>query len=143
MSDKNLWGAFNVAEKQSPKSILQEQAAFLVETTNQLLKGEVYEKASFEISSDLVQKFAPLTRRAKNIIKCTFYVIAPKMDYYKIALFDVMYSIVELYPLVIKDIINEKEFECNNQDEFTENLARVIQSEAIRRVIENLILQSR
>ena len=59
------------------------------------------------------------------------------------ALFDVVYSILDFYPLTIRDAINKQELDCNNQDEFIYNLANVIQSEYTRKVIENLILQSR
>jgi hypothetical protein len=142
MTDRNLWGTFTIAEKKSPKSILQEQADFLKESTNNILMGEIYERPFLEIDSDFVAKYAPITK-VPNIIKCTFNVVVPKMNNYKMALFDVVYSILDFYPLTIRDAINKQELDCNNQDEFIYNLANVIQSEYTRKVIENLILQSR
>lgn len=142
MTNENLWGKFTIIGKKSPKSILEEQAHFLASSTQNILKGEINEKVFLELDNETVRKFAPITQYAQNIIRCTFIVVAPKMNQYKMSLFDVIYSIVDFYPLIINDKINDKEYECNTQEEYIEKLASVIQSENVRRLIENLIVQN-
>ncbi|MGH6668638.1 hypothetical protein R3O55_012745 [Bacteroides hominis] len=141
MEDKNLWGTFNITDTRSPKSILQEQAGFLSEATKNILKGEVSESTISQLTSAFIAKYAPITK-TPQIIKCTFYVVAPKMANYKMALFEVTYSILEFYPITINDLINGRDLEAQNKDEFIHHLTEVIQNESIRKIIQNLIIQS-
>lgn len=142
MENISLWGEFGVIDTQSPKSILQTQADFLEEQTKGLLKGEIKEKTFQEVSAAIVSKYSPISKK-NNIIKCTFWVNVPNMNHYSLALFDVVYSIFDFYPLTIIDKINDVEKECNTQDDFLGNLRLILQSQAVSQLIKNLIVLSR
>ena len=142
MANENLWSALKVPESSiTPKSILEDSAKGLAEQTKEILRGEVKTKKTNVVSADILQKVAPMTN-FHDLLIGSFWIIAPKMNNYNVEIMRITYSILEFYPLILEDIINDQVYDVKSEEEFREHLKTIIQSEAVLRITQNLIIQS-
>lgn len=136
---QNLWPDFVIEKTRSPKSILKEQAGYLMAKTNNVLLAEVRTK----ISED-----------SEGISIChDFVLIAPALGGYRYTLFEVFQGII-FYPLLI--VFNEDETnmlhpknedETNmlhpeNEEEFIEDIRKIFNHPDTVRIISSLLSQS-
>lgn len=142
MANENLWSALKVPKSSvTPKSILEDSAKGLAEQTMEILVGEVKARKPSSVFSDTVRRVAPMTN-SNDLLICSFWITAPKMNNYNVEIIKITYSILEFYPLLLEDIINNETYEVKNEEEYREYLRTTIQSEAVLRVTQNLINQS-
>lgn len=142
MANENLWSALKVPESSiTPKSILEDSAKGLAKQTKEILKGEVKTKKPSVIYADTLQKVAPMTN-TNDLLIGSFWIIAPKMNNYNVEIIRITYSILEFYPLILEDIINDHIYEIKSEEEYREYLKTIIQSESVLRITQNLINQS-
>lgn len=142
MEELNFWGALKVPETvNTPKSILEESANGLEKQTEGLLMGEVRSSKPGAPSSDLLKKVAPKTN-GNNLLVCTFRIIAPNMNNYSLDAIKITYSILELYPLYLEDLLNGKEYEVSSEKDYIELLKDIIQSPTVLQVTQSLLTQS-
>lgn len=121
---RDLWPSdIGVATIITPVSILREQAALLGEKTSNLVQAEV------KTSSD-----GPRVMHA-------FFLIAPAMDRYRYRLLYVTHNI-ELYPLTISFEAANSQIVVKSQDEFIEQLGKLLSSEKTQNIVKSLIVQS-
>lgn len=142
MANENLWSALKVPESSvTPKSILEESAKGLAKQTQDILKGEVKTKKPNVIFTDTLQRVAPMTN-TNDLVVGSFWIIAPKMNNYNVEIIRITYSILEFYPLILEDIINDSTYDVKSEEEYRDYLKKIIQSEAVLRITQNLIIQS-
>lgn len=142
MANENLWSALKVPESSvTPKSILEESAKGLAKQTQDILKGEVKTKKPNVIFTDTLQRVAPMTN-TNDLVIGSFWIIAPKMNNYNVEIIRITYSILEFYPLILEDIINDSTYDVKSEEEYRDYLKKIIQSEAVLRITQNLIIQS-
>ena len=122
METQNLWPDFAVESLKSPKSILKEQAGFLMEKTNNILSAEV----------ETVQS-------PRGGIVHNFYVVAPAMNNYRYKILSIMHSVI-YYPLSI--VWSDGEYEDTSQEEFIDSLSLIFNHQDTTRVISSLLSQS-
>lgn len=142
MANENLWSALKVPESSvTPKSILEESAKGLAKQTQDILKGEVKTKKPNVIFTETLQRVAPMTN-TNDLVVGSFWIIAPKMNNYNVEIIRITYSILEFYPLILEDIINDSTYDVKSEEEYRDYLKKIIQSEAVLRITQNLIIQS-
>jgi hypothetical protein len=123
-SVRNLWGDLpDTSSLHAPVMILSEQAQILEQGTSGLLIGRTN------------------VRQRDDKFSVEMAIIAPTLNNYSFSLLTVMHDI-GLYPaFVITD--GKEPVECKDQQEFEAEIARVLQSEHVRRVIAGLLAQMR
>lgn len=130
MPSKNLWGDFGSAEAiRTPTTVLNEQASALNVATKGVLRGKI------EVES------------VRGEFQIVLSIVAPAINNYEFEVLQVSHGI-ELYPATVvaaweRHSADTGEVECENEDEFTRALARILGSDRVRRVISSLIAQSR
>jgi hypothetical protein len=130
MSSKNLWADItSAAPVRTPTTILKEQATALMEMTKGTLIGKV------EVNSKPGSDF-----------EIVLSIIAPAINNYR---FEVVYvgHGIQLYPANViaawERFSSGKEVKCQNEDELTDALGRILGSKEVTQVIMSLISQSK
>ena len=125
MPSEDLWGDLPLMENmRTPVGILREQAAILEKRTNGLLLAEVNLKT---VSEYFLVKFD---------------IVAPALNNYRYLVLDVEHQI-GIYPLTLRHVSAEKTFECDDENEFEEQLKEILTSDIVRNVIIGLLAQVR
>lgn len=128
-SHRDLWpkNLGTTGKAIAPITILREQAALLGEKTQNIIEAEVYSQA---------------TPQNPGNISTTFYLVAPALDNYKFALFQINHKIENLYPvnlhsetLGIKKAIFEEE-------DLLSTLEQVFSHEKTMNIINSMLVQS-
>lgn len=118
--------------KDLPNSILKEQAEILSKKTGEVIYGAVTN-----------MKFRPQDDTVKYSLATIFDIVVPNLDNYRYTLM-ILYSRPESdYPVAItvgSSLIEDTEefrpqYECNNREEFIEELKEILSSEEINRNI--------
>ena len=122
METQNLWPDFAIEPTKSPKSILKEQAGYLMAKTNNVLSAEV----------ETVQS-------PNGQIVHHFYLVAPALNNYRYRILSVIHELF-FYPLDITGI--DFVLKAENQEEFINSLSEVFNSPATVQVISSLLSQS-
>ena len=127
MTVKNLWGDFrDIETTRTPALILQEQAGLLAKLTNEVLEGEV--------------------SRRKHLQEENFYVtleiIAPALARYRLQVLYLTYHYINVYPVIVRDSINDFEYETYNEDELMGALGRILSSNKVQNAIAAMISES-
>lgn len=127
MSDpKNLWGALEFeSTSRTPLQILREQAKLLGEATNGVVLGDAH-----------------MHPRKDDEIYLS--VVAPVLNDFRSVVVEVKSSLVNPYPLSIKNAVSPyNDFhDCNTESEFVAELGRILSSAEVRGVISRLIQNS-
>lgn len=122
MSPKSLWGDLTELPKaKSPIAYLREQANLLTAGVDSMLIGKV----------STVQTFAGL--------QATLSVIAPALENYRYAVVRISHDPIKSYPLGLLDHTADAERTCENEEEFLQQLERVLSSEAVAKAISTLL----
>jgi hypothetical protein len=127
MTIKNLWGDFrDIETTRTPALILQEQAGLLAKLTNEVLEGGV--------------------TRSKNLRDDNFYVtldiIAPALGRYRLQVLDLTYHYINVYPVRVRDSINDLEYKRYDEEELMGTLGRILSSNKVQKAIATLISES-
>lgn len=119
----------------APVTILMEQASFLGEQTNNLVKATVEAEKSY--SRDF---------------KYAFYIVAPTLENYRYLLFDISHG-VELFPVTfdldgkireeIKAAVGKTYPVAQNEQEFMEIFKAILNSNKLRNIINSILAQSK
>jgi hypothetical protein len=121
MATENLWGDLSeLTRVKTPKSILHEQADVLTKETDGLLEGRIDSKGE------------------RGSFSHEFDVVAPSFNNYVYSILRVEHDI-RLYPLQL--IGPDGRIECNDEEEFKENLGKALSSQDVRRVLSSLLSQ--
>jgi len=125
MAINNLWGELKLDEPlRTPTTILKEQTTMLSTLTRGVLDGDV--KVGAETN--------------------TFYIdlniVAPAIDNYCFRVLEASHGVADLYPVEVREDGSGKTVECANEEEFLKELARILGSDRIGRVIRSLVAQS-
>lgn len=136
METQNLWPDFAIDKTKSPKTILKEQAGYLMARTNNVLSAAVE------------------TSHYKENISHEFYVVAPALNNYRYRLFSVSHEVVGYYPVTIMtevELQGEHEDDikivynpakAKNEEEFMLLLSKVFKNPENVRIISSLLSQS-
>lgn len=125
----NLWGELPLAEIfRTPIVILREQAAQLTELTNGLLVGQV---------DSFTSKARPKTPFASRLS-----IVVPALESYQFQIIRIYHNIM-LYPLHVFDVVNEIEYDCDDEQQFLEVVGRTLSSKAVHKAIAALLSQSK
>lgn len=124
-----------------PNIILEEQANDLYEATGGLLKGLIKTQTPSYISSNVIEKISPISKR-KEVLECTFIISVPNINYV-LQIMKVTFSLLEFYPLILEDFINDQIYEAKDKESFINLLRNIIPSDNMTKLINNLIVQAR
>lgn len=123
---KSFWGDLGDLEKvPTPKTHLKEQADILTQVTKYVLQGEVTQEVSPE-----------------GTFTFKLDIIARHLNNYRHSILLITHGI-ELYPLNLYDCVNDRRFECKDEENFLIVLRAVLSSASVRKVISSLISQSK
>lgn len=120
---QNLWPDFVLEKTRSPKSILKEQAGYLMAKTNNILSAEVR------------------TRQEQGRFYQSFYVVAPALNNYRYELFSLIHP-ATLYPLTITDNEFPVPASVDNEEQLLESIADIFKQPKTIRIISSLVSQS-
>lgn len=132
MSIENLWGDLSDLETvQTPKAILQQQAALLTSATRGVLHGFVtnVETAHLGFEYDLE-------------------VVVPALNNYRYELLSIYHG-VDIYPTFVRSVHLESAsysagpVRCENESEFCECIQRILSSKSVRTVLSRLKSQAK
>lgn len=124
MAIKNMWGNLaDISDIRTPHEILLEQSNFLSEMTNGLLEFKIERKQSSAVFSYDV------------------YITLPSMKYMERLLR--MSHDIKLYPALLHDAQESRQYDSKNQEEFEENLGAILSSPETMSLISSLMIQSR
>lgn len=121
----------------TPVSILREQAAILGQKTQGLVGGEV---VSMPLSGS--ERFSPSMKAPDCEFKSIFLLIVPALDNYRYTLLEICYPI-DNYPLLLKFTPTGQEEVIQSQQQFCDELGRLLACEKTISVIRSLIAQAR
>ena len=123
METQNLWPEFVVEKVRSPKTILKEQAGYLMKMTKNILSADV----------ETTQE------RSTGQIIHNFYVVAPAMDNYRYRVFNVSHDVI-YYPLSV--MYRGRFIAVTNEEEFLSVLSEIFKDGDTARIISSLLAQS-
>lgn len=124
MADKSLWGDLkSIEDIKTPAAYLVEQANLLSKETENLLVG-VVETAKFGAD-----------------FKSSLIVEVPYLNNYRYSLLHIEYPLT-LYPLHVYDLINELDYKCESEGQFTGSLREILSSPAVHKVLATLKAQN-
>lgn len=121
--------------KELPNSILKEQADMLSEKTGGVIYGTITN-----------MKFTPDEEKVNYNLATVFDVVVPGLDNYRFTLLNLYSRPENDYPIaitvgtsVVEDTLNfDPECECENRQQFIEELKKILSSEEINKKIEIL-----
>lgn len=122
---RNLWGEIPQPEEiRTPYTIIREQAALLEEVTDGILQGRVR-----KVQDEDTKSF-------------TYFldILAPALDDFVFRVLMIRYEIT-LYPVAVKDFVNDMNDECDTEERFVEVLEKILGSDEMKRVISGLMSQ--
>jgi len=126
MQAENLWGEIpKKGNLRTPIAILREQATLLGQATNNVLQGDV------SMGRDT---FGPEFQISLSIV-------APALDDYRIFLVRVTHELM-LYPLTVFDLVNDAQYDCDDEETFRRALKQILSSQGTHRIIDSLLSQS-
>lgn len=124
MAVKNMWGSIDDFENiKAPHEILAEQGKVLSEMTNGLLGMKIERRQSNTIFSYDIFITLPAMQHSQRFLRLNHD--------------------IKLYPANLYEEQDTNEYKSANQEEFEENLAKVLSSQATRIVISGLMAQAR
>ena len=124
MSLPNMWGDIaDFKDIKAPHEILAEQGKVLAEMTKGMLEMKIERKQS------------------NTIFSYDIFITLPAMQYRQ--RFLRLNHDIKLYPANLYEEQDTNEYKSSNQQEFEQNLAKVLRSEATRTIISGLLAQAR
>lgn len=140
----NFWNAFQKANIELPKTILESQRDLFNQTIPENTLICELSEAQEEVSNNPWDDLGIVTdeqNKPKRLV-CSMYIIAPALRHYRVLLFKVSYEIAKVYPCTIYSIYSgDVEKDCGNSQEFKLQLKNVLQSETISKLIGVLLAQ--
>lgn len=132
---KNLWGTLPEMEMtRTPYTVLLEQATLLRNMTNGLLIGKVKRRS--------VAPNPPFVLQQRGELK--LLIVAPALDNYSYVVVTLIYPVATLYPVTVEyNNKDDKLITCHSEEELMPVLEAILSSERTRRIIANLLMQSR
>jgi len=128
MSKKDLWGDIEITRlPRNPKQILKEQADVIGEKTKFVLRGKVIGGSR--------------EKEGRPAFSSMLLINAKRLDNYTYNLLLIEYPL-EMYPLKMHSFPSGKSYTCGNEEEFVEDLGRILSSEEVMRTITALVSQS-
>ena len=112
----------------SPFTLLQQQAHFLGERTQNLLKAEV--------SLIHVQEYSTTKQYIYQ-----FNLVAPLLDNYRFGLFHIRYPVGYWYPVIIND--GDQEFRIESAEALNQILRGIFFSKKTEVIVQSLIIHSK
>ena len=109
----------------APVTILKEQASLLGQRTKNIVKAEVGSSVN-----------------PQDYVIDVFYLVAPALNNYKFALFEIRHSIEQLYPVTIASGTLNINVKIATEDELLDKLEQVLSHEKTIRIIESMLAQS-
>lgn len=135
---KNLWPKIDTAKQENPKSVLQQQADFLYESSDHIIKGyvETSDGSNYESETDLLN----LLEKKGNRLCHRLYIIVPSMGDVRFLIVSLLQNAFETFPCTLKDEVNEIEYkDIKDIDGFISTLERILQSSKISNLLANLV----
>lgn len=121
---ESLWGNLEtLMKKNTPKSILKEQAEHLQRSTNDMLVVKIDSQG--DIKGDIVHRMN---------------VFVPILNNYKYNLLTISHKL-SIYPLVIHHPV--KGMDVTDEQQFEHELGKIFKSKPVRNALEALLLQAR
>lgn len=135
---KNLWPKIDTAKQENPKSVLQQQADFLYESSDHIIKGyvETSDGSNYESETDLLNLF----EKKDNRLCHRLYITVPSMGDVRFLIVSLLQNAFETFPCTLKDEVNEIEYkDIKDIDGFISTLERILQSSKISNLLANLV----
>lgn len=131
----NLWNLKNIKSniKNSPNSILEEQAKYFEKDVNDVLYAKINNAKLNE------------AKESKYKLATNFSIVSPILDNYTYVLFTVYSNPESNYPVLIEVNDNDDEYnkyECNNEKEFIDSLSKILCSDKTTEIISVLYSKS-
>ena len=124
MTVKSMWGDINdMAEVRPPHEIIEEQGTFLAKMSKEALELKIERKHS------------------GTIFNYDIYIVLPSMKHRQ-RIFRLTHDF-KLYPANLYDEQGSNEYKSKDQEEFSENLSKLLSSKEIMTTISGLMAQAR
>lgn len=123
---KNMWGKFEELEAATlPVAYLREQAENLSEMTGRIVLGRI------------------LTGEQKGG-RFVYYLdtVVPSLNNYSLGILRIEYPI-NIYPLRMLDMVGSKNYSCNSEEEFINDLEQILSSDKVKNAISVLYSQGK
>ncbi|KAA6344568.1 hypothetical protein EZS27_007802 [termite gut metagenome] len=149
---ENLWPEIKTDGFDTPKVLLSKQAAYLGESTKNILTARVtsgvlpppYNPGKEEYDNGYVEDDEGQdedNQPAESCIKLRFIVYAPMLNY-QFELLSVVHDMITSYPAkLICNIIN-RYYTITEEQEFIQKLKEILNTEKVQNILKTLIAQS-
>ncbi len=151
MTAENFWGTIpKSADVRLPLTILREQADLLGELTDNFLEGRIYvstiTKSKVSDSSENLAEiiYAPPNESNRHTVKnfaANLDIVAPTLNQYRLTILVMSYSIIEIYPVTLENVLTQQKITCADEAAFTTSLETILTSSEVRQVISSLLTQ--
>ena len=123
MAQESMWGEVPKSGKgiKRPFDYLDEQADILSRTYSWDVRGEVTQEVS-----------------SSGRISIDFDIYVPSLDSYRYSLLRVTHRL-GIYPLTLRDFTNNKDYKCEDEEQFKQALRETLSSPAVREVIKDIL----
>ena len=113
---RNLWGEIGVPQDlpNLPQKILKEQAEILTKQSSGILIGQVVRGVS----------------SSNNIFSGHLRIVVPALGHYIYNVLKITYPIEKIYPVTLTNAQDER-YECQDVDEYEQNLEKILSSEML------------
>lgn len=142
MENTNLWPKKEdiMCFKESPKYILDEQVIFFNSMFRNIKAELVTEKldnkyGALSISSINVD-FSKIVDPHANIE--LFYSLVISSGQLNLYILNITYRSFTVYPVTLRDIVNDTTYVCNNPNEFKNTLGKIFNSQSVKDSIRNI-----
>jgi hypothetical protein len=120
---ENLWPEIDPVKIITPKALMLEQAAFLAESTKQVIKGEILTNPT----------------GVNDQIILDFRIVAPALNNYKTTLFQIQHGVL-LYPLTV--VFQKTTTKADSEKAFKEVMKDIFNDESTKKLVTSLYSQS-
>lgn len=140
MAGKDLWPQFEIEEMKTPKAVLTEQARFLSEKTNGVLRGEIEFR---EIKANNLFPSSILWAPSGAVVfRYSFCIFAPNIGY-RYNLFSIMHDPVKFYPLEVEIQSEINSMKASSEEELEDIMSHLFNKEETQGVVRSLFLQAK
>lgn len=145
MDNNNIWDNINPSQVRLPKTILSD----LVTPFNQKeLAGLYFDIFLKTEEADILSLWSPNTDKEEvdealnNKFFLRLYLKAPKLNDYTLLVLRIRYSIEKVYPCVVEDVVNNKEYNCADADALKSKLIDIFTAGSFKEMLSNIIAQA-
>lgn len=134
MGNQNLWDISLGEQIATPNYLLEKQAEFLQEITQNRLEGKVLVRENVSDSSELFDSL-----NDGQLFKLIFKIYVPTLNNFSFTLIEIEHNIIEPYPCNMYSPLLGKKFKNVGEQEFESTLKEIFTDSKTRKTLHNLL----